>query len=94
MTTYLQITFKVPAEKRKAALGIFYKNKEIFLYGVAGAQSKTLLVRDEDLQILHRFSSVKMAEIYLSSEVCTVDIVAELGPLLDALPDIRLYEES
>jgi len=50
------------------------------------------LVRDEDVQVLHGFSSMKAAESYLKSEMFSKDIVGELGPLLDADPEVRIYE--
>ncbi len=92
MPTYLQITLKVADKNREAAAGVYTKYKEPFLNTISGAQSKSLLVRQEDVQVLHGFSSMEAAESYLSSEMFSNDIVGELGPLLDADPEIRIYE--
>ena len=57
-----------------------------------GAQSKDLLVRDEDVQVLHRFDSVTHANDYLASDLFTTDVVPELAPLLQADPEIRVFD--
>jgi hypothetical protein len=59
---------------------------------VAGAKSKDLLIRDEDVQVLHGFDSVAHARDYLSSDLFTGDVVGELAPLLKADPDIRVFD--
>ncbi len=92
MQTYLQITLKVADENREAAAGVYTKYKAPFLDTVSGAESKSLLVRDEDVQVLHGFSSKEAAESYLASDIFTNDVVSELGPLLDADPEVRIYE--
>ncbi len=92
MQTYLQITLKVADKNREAAAGIYTKYETPFLDTVAGAESKALLVRDEDVQVLHGFSSKEAAEAYLKSDLFSNDVVGELGPLLDADPEIRIYE--
>ena len=92
MPTYLQITLKVADKNREAAAGVYTKYKEPFLNTIPGAQSKSLLVRQEDVQVLHGFSSMEAAESYLTSDMFSNDIVGELGPLLDADPEIRIYE--
>ena len=63
-----------------------------FLETVPGAESKSLLVRDEDVRVLHGFSSKEAAGDYLKSDIFSKDVVSELGPLLDADPEIRIYE--
>jgi hypothetical protein len=89
---YLEITLKVDPEDRPAAAGVYNKYKQPFLTGVPGAQSKDLLVRDEDVQVLHGFESVAHANDYLASELFTGDVVRELGPLLQADPEIRVFD--
>jgi hypothetical protein len=69
-----------------------HKYKQPFLADVPGAQSKDLLVRDEDVQVLHGFDSVTHANDYLASDLFTGDVVRELGPLLQADPEIRVLE--
>jgi hypothetical protein len=88
---YLQITLKIADANRAAAAGIYQKYKAPFLDTVGGAKSKELLVRDEDVQVLHGFDSEANAKAYLESELFTADVVGGLRPLLDAAPDVRIY---
>mgnify|MGYP000549828771 CR=1 FL=1 len=92
MSTYLQITLQINNENREAAVGVYTKYKAPFLNTVPGAESKSLLVRDEDVQVLHGFASEEAAGAYLKSEIFTNDVVGELGPLLDADPEVRIYQ--
>jgi hypothetical protein len=89
---YLEITMRIAPEDRAAAAAVYRKYKGAFLRDVAGAQSKDLLIRDEDVQVLHGFDSVAHAKEYLASELFTGDVVGELGPLLKADPDIRVFD--
>ncbi len=92
MQTYLQITLKVAEKNREAAAGVYTRYKAPFLDTVDGAESKSLLIRDEDVQVLHGFSNREAAEAYLKADMFSNDVVSELGPLLDADPEIRIYE--
>ncbi len=92
MQTYLQITLKVADKNREAAAGVYTKYKAPFLDTVSGAESKALLIRNEDVQVLHGFSSKEAAESYLESDIFKNDVVGELGPLLDGDPEVRIYE--
>ncbi len=92
MQTYLQITLEVADKNRDAAAGVYTEFKEPFLNSVPGAESKSLLVRKEDVQVLHGFSSMEAAESYLASDLFKNDVVDALTPLLDAAPEIRIYE--
>ncbi len=92
MQTYLQVTLEVANKNRDAAAGVYNEYKELFLDTIPGAQSKSLLVRKEDVQVLHGFSSMEAAESYLASDLFTNDVVNALTPLLDAAPEIRIYE--
>jgi hypothetical protein len=56
-----------------------------------GAKSKDLLVRDDDVQVLHGFDSTANAEAYLKSSPFQSDVVTSLSPLLAAAPDVRVY---
>lgn len=89
---YLEITLQIDPENRAAAAAVYRKYKESFLSDVAGAQSKDLLIRDEDVQVLHGFDSVAHAKEYLASHLFTSDVVGELGPLLKSGPDIRVFD--
>lgn len=89
---YLEITLQIDPEDRPAAAAVYSKYKAPFLRNVTGAQSKDLLVRDEDVQVLHGFDSVAHAEEYLASDLFTGDVVGELGPLLKGDPDVRVFD--
>ncbi|MBS0494524.1 MAG: hypothetical protein JSS31_11325 [Proteobacteria bacterium] len=89
---YLQITLKIADANRAAAAGVYQKYKAPFLSTVAGAKSKELLVRAEDVQVLHGFDTQAHANAYLQSDLFNTDVVAGLKPLLDAAPDVRVYE--
>jgi len=90
----LEITLKVSDTNRPKAGAIYAKYKPPFLANVPGAESKELLIRDEDVQVLHGFSTRASAEKYLSSELFAKDIVTELTPYLQAQPDVRIYERQ
>ncbi len=89
---YLEITLKVAQENRVAAAGVYQKYKQPFLDTVPGAESKELLVRDEDVQVLHGFTTVGEARAYLDGALFTQDVVASLAPLLAAEPEVRIYD--
>ncbi len=89
---YLQITLQIAAENRAAAARIYSKYKAPFLEKVQGARSKELLIRDEDVQVLHGFDSVANAKAYLESGLFNDDVVTGLKPLLAAAPEIRIYD--
>lgn len=88
---YLEITLKVDPQDRAAAGAIYAKYKTPFLTKIAGAMSKELLARDDDVQVLHGFATRKQAEAYLSSDIFTQDVVVSLKPLLKANPEVRIY---
>lgn len=88
---YLEITLKVEASNRAAAAGVYTKYKQPFLDTVPGAISKQLLVRDEDVVVLHGFDSAQHAADYLKSALFTNDVVVALKPLLAASPEVRIY---
>jgi hypothetical protein len=53
-----------------------------------------LLVRDEDVEVLHGFDTAEQANAYLTSPLFTSDVVGALKPLLDAAPDVRIYQAA
>ena len=89
---YLDITLKINHENCAAAASVYRKYKAPFLANIAGATSKELLVRDEDVQVLHGFASVAQAQAYLKSDLFNQDVVKELSPLFAADPEIRIYD--
>jgi hypothetical protein len=94
MSAYLEITLKIQPEKRSAAAAIYSKYRQPFLDRITGAQSKQLLVRDEDVQVLHGFDSMANARAYLASSLFERDVVSELKPLLDKEPEVRIYKAA
>jgi hypothetical protein len=90
-TAYLEITLDVAPANRAAAAAVYEKYKAPFLQTVPGAISKQLLIRDEDVQVLHGFDTVANAQAYLTNPLFTGDVVGELGPLLAGAPEIRIY---
>jgi hypothetical protein len=91
---YMQITLQIVPANRAAAAGVYQRYKPPFLDTVAGARSKELLVRDDDVQVLHGFDTAEHANAYLKSRLFTADVVGALGPLLAAAPDIRIYQQA
>ena len=91
---YLQITLKIDPVNRPAAAGIYQRYKAPFLNTIAGAKSKELLVRDEDVEVLHGFDTAEQANAYLKSRLFSSDVVGALKPLLAAAPDVRIYEAA
>ncbi len=89
---YLEITLNIEEQKRGGAAEVYKKYKAPFLNQIAGAKSKELLVRNEDVQVLHGFDTATQANDYLKSTLFTNDVVSELSPYLSGSPEIRIYE--
>jgi hypothetical protein len=89
---YLEITIKVAEANRAKAGAVYAKYKAPFLATIPGAQSKELLIRAEDVQVLHGFDSRASAEGYLKSALFGDTVVSELKPFLAADPEVRIYE--
>lgn len=89
---YLEISLKISDDNRTEAVAIYKKYKQPFLSRVSGAESKSLLIRNEDVQVLHGFNSIIEANNYLSSKLFKDDVVKSLSPLLDAAPEVRIYK--
>lgn len=88
---YLEITMRISPANRPAAAKIYSDYRGPFLAGITGALTKNLLVRDEDVQVLHGFDSVEHARGYLESDLFRADVATGLAPLWDAEPEIRIY---
>lgn len=88
---YLEITMKIDPANRPAAAGVYTQYRGPFLSEIEGALTKELLVRDDDVQVLHGFDSVEHAAAYLESELFTNDVVKGLQPLWSAAPNVRIY---
>ena len=92
MKAYLEITLKIDPKDRPSAGEVYSKYRQTFLSDIPGAQSKELLLRNEDVQVLHGFDSKASAEEYLATKFFQEDIVSALKPFLMADPDVRIYE--
>ena len=88
---YLEITMRVNEEKRPAAAKVYTDYRQPFLDTIEGALTKDLLIRDEDVQVLHGFDSVEHAQAYLSSDMFKNDVFVGLKPLWSADPDVKIY---
>jgi hypothetical protein len=91
-STFLEITLPISGEHRKAAAAVYQKYRTPFLSTIRGAESKQLLIRPEDVQVLHGFDSKAHAEQYLTSALFQKDVVTALQPYLGGTADIRIYE--
>jgi hypothetical protein len=91
---FLEITMKISPEKRPQAGSVYTKYRQPFLSSIPGAQSKELLLRAEDVQVLHGFDSKANAERYLESALFQKDVVSALKPCLAAESEIRIYESA
>ncbi len=88
---YLEITLKIAESNRTMAASVYREYKAPFLETIPGAKSKELLVRDEDVQILHVFDVESQAQAYLKSRLFNQDVVTALKPLLLESPYVRMY---
>lgn len=88
---YLEISLKINEADRGNAGGVYNQYKAPFLENIKGATSKELLIRTEDVQVLHGFESAEDAQNYLTSELFNNDVVTALKPYLQDNPDVRIY---
>ena len=88
---YLEITMKINEEKRSAAVNIYNNYRKPFLDSIEGALTKELLVRDDDVQVIHGFDSLEHAKAYIDTDMFKNDVVTGLKPTWSADPDIRFY---
>jgi len=83
------ITFYPLKLSRRSSVYTDYRTP--FLNTIEGALTKELLIRDEDVQVLHGFDTLKHAAAYLNSELFNADVVKGLKPLWSAEPDVKIY---
>lgn len=77
---YLQITLDIPNESLPAVAKVYNDYRKPFLDTIEGAVSKNLLIRTEDVQVLHGFDSVEHAQNYLQSDMFKNDVfVGQIG---------------
>jgi hypothetical protein len=92
--SFLQITLRIDPNRRSTAVEVYERFKQTFLSDIPGARSKVLLMRDEDIQIMHEFETADQARSYLKSTFFEQDVVSSLQPLLSEPPEIRIYTSS
>lgn len=88
---YLEITMHIDNANRPTAAKVYTDYRTPFLTGIPGALIKDLLIREEDVQVLHGFDSVEHAQAYLSSELFQNDVLVGLKPLWTRDPEVRIY---
>lgn len=91
VNSYLEITLKIDEANRPAAAKVYTDYRQPFLDTIEGALTKDLLIRDEDVQVLHGFDSAEHAKAYLSSAMFQNDVFVGLKPLWNADPDVKIY---
>jgi len=88
---YLEITMVICEANRPAAAKVYNDFRQPFLDQIKGAVSKNLLIRDEDVQVLHGFDSVEDAAAYLETNMFKNDVFVGLKPLWSADPEVKIY---
>ena len=91
INAYLEITMKINDDNRPAAAKVYTDYRTPFLETIPGALSKDLLIREDDVQVLHGFDNAKHAQAYLTSEMFQKDVFVGLKPLWSADPEVRIY---
>lgn len=89
---YLEVTMTINPENRPAAAKVYTDYRQPFLDTIEGALTKELLIRDEDVQVIHGFDSMEHAKAYLDSDMFKTKVAPGLQPTWAADPDIRFYE--
>ena len=89
---YLEITMVVNPENRPAAAKVYNDYRQPFLDNIEGALTKELLIREEDVQVIHGFDSQEHAKEYLETYLIKKDVFVGLKPTWAADPDVRFYE--
>ncbi len=88
---FLEITMVINENNRPAAAKVYNDYRGPFLKEIKGALTKQLLVREEDVQVLHGFDSVENAKAYLESEMFKNDVFVGLQPLWEKAPEVKIY---
>lgn len=91
VNAYLQITMKIEQSNRADTAKVYTDYRGPFLETIKGALTKDLLIRDEDIQVLHGFDSAENAKAYLNSVLFKNDVFVGLKPLWSGNPDVRIY---
>ena len=70
---------------------VFADQIDPILKNIQGAITKDLLIRKEDIQVIHGFDSVANAENYLLSDLFKNDVYIELKALWQTDPEVKIY---
>lgn len=89
---YMEAIMFVEPENRPAAAEVYSTYRQPFLDTIEGALTKELLVRDEDVQVIHGFDSLEHAKAYLESDLFANKVAPALKKTWSEDPDIRFYE--
>lgn len=89
---YLEAIMTINSENRAQAAKVYSTYRQPFLDEIPGALTKELLVRDEDVQVIHGFDSLEHAKAYLESDLFTQKVAPALQPTWAEDPDLRFYE--
>ena len=89
---YLQVTMFINDNQRATAQAVYERYKEPSLKTIAGAESKELLVRSEDVEVMHGFDSLENAQAYLKSELFLNKVFPELKLTWSKDPEVKIYE--
>ncbi len=88
---HLLIRVKIDESRREEMIDKVYEpNRTRFLERISGAISKNLLVRPEDIAILHGFDTRESAEAYLQSSLYQ-QIVNGIADYQEENPSVALY---
>jgi hypothetical protein len=88
---HLLITVKISESRREEMIDQVYEpNRTRFLERISGAISKNLLLRREDIAVLHGFDTVESAEAYLQSDLYN-QVVQLLAEYQEENPTVALY---
>lgn len=89
---YFEANMTINPENRAAAAEVYSTYRQPFLDDIEGALTKELLIRNEDVQVIHGFDSLEHAKAYLESDLFTQKVAPALQPTWAADPDLRFYE--
>lgn len=88
---YLEITMEIDEANRPAAAKVYSDYRQPFLDTIKGALTKNLLIRQEDVQVLHGFDCVENAQAYINSDMFKNDVFVGLKPLWNTDPVVKIY---
>ena len=89
---YLEVTMTIDVENRPQAAEVYSTYRQPFLDEIEGALTKELLIRDEDVQVIHGFDSVENANAYLESELFTKTVAPKLEPTLQQILKLKFMK--